>query len=62
MKNWEETTAQSTVPPRSADAKDVQTVWASAYSANFAAEYWDDVFEHFLKEYGGPHAQPRYFV
>jgi tRNA-specific 2-thiouridylase len=54
MKNWEEDdgteycTAQADFADaqRVADALDIPL-----HGANFAAEYWDKVFEHFLREY-----------
>jgi tRNA-specific 2-thiouridylase len=53
MKNWEEDdgteycTAMKTWPtPRPCDR-----IGIKLHTANFAAEYWDNVFEHFLEEY-----------
>jgi tRNA-specific 2-thiouridylase len=52
MKNWEED--DSDVCPAEADAEDARRVAAELgipfYARNFAAEYWDGVFEHFLAE------------
>ena len=55
MKNWEEDdgTEYCTAKEDLADAQAVaDRLGITLHSANFAAEYWDDVFEHFLKEYG----------
>ena len=53
MKNWEEDDGESIAPPL--------TIWPThrpcdklgikLHKINFAAEYWDNVFEHFLEEY-----------
>ncbi|MEX0963020.1 MAG: tRNA 2-thiouridine(34) synthase MnmA [Pseudohongiellaceae bacterium] len=54
MKNWEEDdgTEYCTAKQDLADAQSVcDTLGIPLHSANFAAEYWDNVFEHFLKEY-----------
>lgn len=54
MKNWEEDDAGGTCPAE-ADAADAQAVCAALgigfHTRNFAAEYWDGVFEHFLAEH-----------
>jgi len=54
MKNWEEDDRMGSCPA-AADAKDAAAVAASLgipfHTRNFAAEYWDHVFEHFLAEY-----------
>ncbi|MDG2459623.1 MAG: tRNA 2-thiouridine(34) synthase MnmA [Luminiphilus sp.] len=55
MKNWEEDdgTEYCTAREDLADAQAVaDTLGVHLHSANFAAEYWDDVFAHFLREYG----------
>lgn len=53
MKNWEEDDA-SGVCPAEADAEDARQVAAQLglkfHARNFAAEYWDGVFAHFLAE------------
>ncbi len=54
MQNWEEDTRQG--PCRAdLDRKDAVAVCAALgipfHNRNFAAEYWDGVFEHFLAEY-----------
>lgn len=53
MKNWEEEDS-SGVCPAEADADDARQVAAQLglrfYARNFAAEYWDGVFAHFLTE------------
>ena len=53
MKNWEEDDADG-VCPAEADARDARTIAEQIgipfYGRNFAAEYWDGVFEHFLSE------------
>lgn len=53
MKNWEEDDADG-VCPAEADARDARAIAAQIgipfYGRNFAAEYWDGVFEHFLAE------------
>jgi tRNA-specific 2-thiouridylase len=54
MKNWEEDdgTEYCTAREDLADAQAVaDTLGIKLHSANFAAEYWDNVFEHFLAEY-----------
>ncbi|MDY0248756.1 MAG: tRNA 2-thiouridine(34) synthase MnmA [Pseudomonas sp.] len=54
MKNWEEDdgTDYCTAKEDLADAQAVcDTLGIKLYTANFAAEYWDNVFEHFLAEY-----------
>ena len=54
MKNWEEDdgTDYCTAKADLADAQAVaKTLDIPLHSANFAAEYWDSVFAHFLKEY-----------
>jgi tRNA-specific 2-thiouridylase len=54
MKNWEEDdgTEYCTAKADLADAEAVaQTLGIKLHTANFAAEYWDNVFEHFLEEY-----------
>jgi tRNA-specific 2-thiouridylase len=54
MKNWEEDDRLGTCPA-SADAADAQAVadrlGITLHRRNFAAEYWDCVFEEFLAEY-----------
>lgn len=54
MKNWEEDDTDSYCAA-SEDVKDAQAVAdrleIKLHTANFAAEYWDNVFEHFLREY-----------
>lgn len=54
MKNWEEDDADGTCPAE-ADAADAAGVCAALgidlHTRNFAAEYWDGVFEHFLAEH-----------
>lgn len=53
MKNWEEDDASGTCPVE-ADAADARAVAAALglpfHTRNFAAEYWDGVFTHFLSE------------
>lgn len=53
MKNWEEEDGQHC--PAEADADDARRVaehlGISLHTRNFAAEYWDDVFQGFLEEY-----------
>jgi tRNA-uridine 2-sulfurtransferase len=53
MKNWEEDDA-SGVCPAETDAADARAIaellGIPFYGRNFAAEYWDGVFEHFLAE------------
>ncbi|MGI9277069.1 MAG: tRNA 2-thiouridine(34) synthase MnmA [Endozoicomonas sp.] len=54
MKNWEEDdgTEYCTSMEDLADAQDVcDKLGIELHKANFAAEYWDNVFEHFLNEY-----------
>lgn len=54
MKNWDEDdgTEYCTALTDLADAQQVaDTLGITLHTANFAAEYWDGVFEHFLKEY-----------
>ncbi|MEE4661488.1 MAG: tRNA 2-thiouridine(34) synthase MnmA [Halieaceae bacterium] len=54
MKNWEEDdgTEYCTAKEDLADAQAVaDALGIRLHSANFAAEYWDNVFEHFLSEY-----------
>lgn len=54
MKNWEEDdgTEYCTAKEDLADAQAVcDTLGIKLHTANFAAEYWDNVFEHFLDEY-----------
>lgn len=54
MKNWEEDdgTEYCTAKEDLADAQAVcDTLGIELLTANFAAEYWDNVFEHFLQEY-----------
>ncbi len=54
MKNWEEDddTGLCTAPQDFADAKSVcDKLGISLHAVNFAAEYWDGVFEVFLSEY-----------
>ncbi len=54
MKNWEEDdgTEYCTAKEDLADAQKVcDTLGIKLHTANFAAEYWDNVFEHFLAEY-----------
>ncbi len=54
MKNWEEDdgTEYCTAIEDLADAQLVaDKLGIHLHSANFAAEYWDNVFEHFLAEY-----------
>jgi tRNA-specific 2-thiouridylase len=54
MKNWEEDDGTDYCTARE-DLADAQAVAdkldITLHSANFAAEYWDNVFEHFLAEY-----------
>jgi tRNA-specific 2-thiouridylase len=54
MKNWEEDDRFGTCPAEQ-DAADAAAVCkklgAKLYTRNFATEYWDNVFEHFLAEY-----------
>ncbi len=54
MKNWEEDdgTDYCTAKEDFADAQAVaDKLGIVLHGANFAAEYWDNVFEHFLEEY-----------
>ena len=54
MKNWEEDdgTEYCTAKEDLADAQAVcDKLGITLHNANFAAEYWDNVFEHFLHEY-----------
>jgi len=54
MKNWDEDdgTEYCTAMDDLADAQAVcDKLDIPLYTANFAAEYWDNVFEHFLAEY-----------
>jgi tRNA-specific 2-thiouridylase len=54
MKNWEEDdgTQYCTAKEDFADAQAVaDKLGIPLHGANFAAEYWDNVFEHFLEEY-----------
>ena len=54
MKNWDEDdgTEYCTAKEDLADAQAVcDRLGIELHTANFAAEYWDNVFEHFLKEY-----------
>lgn len=54
MKNWDEDddTEYCTAKADLADAESVcKTLGITLHTANFAAEYWDNVFEHFIKEY-----------
>jgi len=54
MKNWEEDdgTEYCTAREDLADARAVaDRLGITLHGANFAAEYWDNVFEHFLEEY-----------
>lgn len=54
MKNWDEDDGTEYCTAK-ADLADAQRVCDSLgirlHTANFAAEYWDNVFEHFLAEY-----------
>lgn len=54
MKNWEEDDRTGLCPAEE-DAKDAAAVAEQLgipfYTRNFAAEYWDYVFEHFISEY-----------
>ena len=54
MKNWEET-GEDGLCTATQDYKDVQEVCDKLdipyYTVNFAREYWDRVFSHFLEEY-----------
>ena len=54
MKNWDEDdgTEYCTAKEDLADAAAVcEKLGITLHTANFAAEYWDNVFEHFLEEY-----------
>jgi tRNA-specific 2-thiouridylase len=54
MKNWDEDddTEYCTAKSDLADAESVcKTLGIQLHTANFAAEYWDNVFEHFIQEY-----------
>lgn len=54
MKNWDEDdgTDYCTAKADLADAQQVcDRLGIKLHTANFAAEYWDNVFEHFLAEY-----------
>lgn len=54
MKNWDEDdgTEYCTAKADLADAKAVcDRIGITLHTANFAAEYWDRVFEHFIAEY-----------
>lgn len=54
MKNWDEDdgTEYCTAIADLADAQEVcDKLGIKLHTANFAAEYWDNVFEHFLTEY-----------
>lgn len=54
MKNWDEDdgTEYCTAKEDLADAQAVcDRLGIELHTANFAAEYWDNVFEHFLQEY-----------
>lgn len=54
MKNWDEDdgTEYCTAKQDLADAQKVcDTLGIHLHTANFAAEYWDNVFEYFLSEY-----------
>lgn len=54
MKNWDEDdgTEYCTAKTDLADAQMVcDRIGIKLHTANFAAEYWDNVFEHFLEEY-----------
>jgi len=54
MKNWDEDdgTEYCTAKADLADAEQVcKTLGIKLHTANFAAEYWDNVFEYFLAEY-----------
>jgi tRNA-uridine 2-sulfurtransferase len=54
MKNWDEDDGTEYCTAK-ADLADAQSVCdrlnIKLHQANFAAEYWDNVFEHFLEEY-----------
>ncbi|MDQ2077228.1 tRNA 2-thiouridine(34) synthase MnmA [Marinimicrobium sp. ABcell2] len=54
MKNWDEDDGTEYCTAK-ADLADAERVCArlgiTLHTANFAAEYWDNVFEHFLAEY-----------
>src|SRR5690625_5958265 len=54
MKSWDEDDGTEYCTAK-ADLADAERVCArlgiKLHTANFAAEYWDNVFEHFLAEY-----------
>jgi tRNA-uridine 2-sulfurtransferase len=54
MKNWEEDDPEGFCPAER-DAQDAEAVCARIgipfHARNFAAEYWDGVFQHFIDEY-----------
>ena len=61
MKNWEEDdgTEYCTAMEDLADAQAVcDKIGIKLHTANFAMEYWDRVFEHFLAEYAGRTPNP----
>ena len=54
MKNWDEDDGSDycTAIQDLEDAQQVcDRIGISLHTANFAADYWDNVFEHFLEEY-----------
>lgn len=54
MKNWEEDDRFGNCPAEqdADDARQVaERIGIKLYTRNFATEYWDNVFEHFLEEY-----------
>ena len=58
MKNWEEDddSEYCTAKQDLEDASEVaRKLGIKLHQANFAAEYWDNVFEHFLSEYKAGH-------
>ena len=60
MKNWEEDdgTEYCTAMEDLADAQAVcDKIGIKLHTANFAMEYWDRVFEHFLAEYAAGRPQ-----
>ena len=60
MKNWEEDdgTEYCTAMEDLADAQAVaDKIGIKLHTANFAMEYWDRVFEHFLAEYAAGRTQ-----
>ncbi len=66
MKNWEEDD-DSEYCAAAEDLKDAQAVCdklgIKLHKVNFAAEYWDNVFEYFLERIQSwPHAEPGYYV